>query len=246
MRASWWWIDRYRQSSSYKDFTPEQRGMYRDLLDEVWLRENYCIPNDDRIIGLIVGDPVGWLKNKSAILSKFRLTENGWTHDVALEIIKESERRATNQKNYRDRKRERVDNKVDNADDNNSDNNSDNKADSKSKSKSLSIVSVSVKEKKVKKKEGFIIPTLAEVSEYCLERKNNVNPERWMAFYESKGWMIGKNKMKDWKAAVRTWENGGNHGSTRATGSQNPRPGSKDYVYHDPPGSDIASQESIG
>ena len=52
----------------------------------------------------------------------------------------------------------------------------------------------------------FIKPTVEEVREYCLERKNNVNPEKFIDFYESKDWYIGKNKMKDWKAAVRTWE----------------------------------------
>ena len=52
----------------------------------------------------------------------------------------------------------------------------------------------------------FTPPTLEEVREYCLERKNNVDPEKWIDFYSSKGWMIGKNKMRDWKAAVRTWE----------------------------------------
>lgn len=52
----------------------------------------------------------------------------------------------------------------------------------------------------------FTPPTLAEVKAYCKERGNNVDPERFIDFYESKGWMIGKNKMKDWKAAVRTWE----------------------------------------
>lgn len=52
----------------------------------------------------------------------------------------------------------------------------------------------------------FKKPTLEEVKAYCIERKNNVNPERWFDFYSSKDWMIGKNKMKDWKAAVRTWE----------------------------------------
>lgn len=52
----------------------------------------------------------------------------------------------------------------------------------------------------------FVPPTLDEVRAYCLERKNNVDPESFVSFYESKGWMIGKNKMKDWKAAVRTWE----------------------------------------
>jgi predicted phage replisome organizer len=55
----------------------------------------------------------------------------------------------------------------------------------------------------------FIPPTLEEVQAYCKERNNNVDAERWYNFYTSKGWMIGKNKMKDWKAAVRTWEKGG-------------------------------------
>lgn len=52
----------------------------------------------------------------------------------------------------------------------------------------------------------FIPPTVEEVREYCNERNNNVNPQAFIDFYESKGWMIGKNKMKNWKAAVRTRE----------------------------------------
>ena len=54
----------------------------------------------------------------------------------------------------------------------------------------------------------FSIPTIEEVSEYCKERGNVVNPEKWWNFYSAKGWMVGKNKMKDWRAAVRTWEIG--------------------------------------
>ena len=52
----------------------------------------------------------------------------------------------------------------------------------------------------------FIPPTESEVRDYCNERRNNVNAEAFFAYYESNGWMVGKNKMKDWKAAVRTWE----------------------------------------
>lgn len=55
-------------------------------------------------------------------------------------------------------------------------------------------------------KERFKKPTLEEVKEYCLERNNDVDAETFINFYESKGWMVGKNKMKDWKACVRTWE----------------------------------------
>lgn len=54
---------------------------------------------------------------------------------------------------------------------------------------------------------NFKPPLINEVDEYCRERKNNVDAQRWFDFYTSKGWMIGKTKMKDWKAAVRTWEN---------------------------------------
>jgi|GEM_PF-2406086 len=52
----------------------------------------------------------------------------------------------------------------------------------------------------------FTKPTVEEISEYCKERNNEVDPQRYFDFYEAKGWMIGKNKMKDWQAAVRTWE----------------------------------------
>ena len=53
----------------------------------------------------------------------------------------------------------------------------------------------------------FAIPSLKEVSSYCIERKNNINPQRFIDFYTSKGWKVGKNTMKDWKACIRTWEN---------------------------------------
>ena len=56
------------------------------------------------------------------------------------------------------------------------------------------------------KNNRFVKPTVEEVKEYCRERNNNVNPESFIDFYESKGWKIGKDPMKDWKAAVRTWE----------------------------------------
>ena len=52
----------------------------------------------------------------------------------------------------------------------------------------------------------FQKPSLIEIKQYCNDRKNNVDSNKWFDFYESKGWMIGKNKMKDWKAAIRTWE----------------------------------------
>lgn len=52
----------------------------------------------------------------------------------------------------------------------------------------------------------FQKPSLDEIRLYCQERNNKVDPERFFNFYESKGWVVGKSPMKDWKAAVRTWE----------------------------------------
>lgn len=52
----------------------------------------------------------------------------------------------------------------------------------------------------------FTKPTLAEVSAYCRERGKGVNAEQWYDHYESNGWRVGRNAMKDWKAAVRKWE----------------------------------------
>ena len=57
-----------------------------------------------------------------------------------------------------------------------------------------------------KKTKRFVKPTLDDVQAYCQERQNNVDPESFIDFYESKGWKVGNQPMKDWKAAVRTWE----------------------------------------
>jgi uncharacterized protein YdaU (DUF1376 family) len=52
-------------------------------------------------------------------------------------------------------------------------------------------------------------PTLNEVQAYCAERKNGVDPQQWFDHYSSNGWKVGRNPMKNWKAAVRTWERNG-------------------------------------
>lgn len=57
-----------------------------------------------------------------------------------------------------------------------------------------------------KKRKVFRKPTLEEVQAYCKERKNSVDAQRFIDFYESKGWKVGTSQMKDWKASVRTWE----------------------------------------
>nr|DAY11180.1 MAG TPA: replisome organizer protein [Caudoviricetes sp.] len=59
------------------------------------------------------------------------------------------------------------------------------------------------------KKKRFVKPTVEEVKQYCIERNNCVNAEQFYDYYESNGWKVGKNSMKDWKACVRTWERNG-------------------------------------
>lgn len=61
-------------------------------------------------------------------------------------------------------------------------------------------------EKKEKKEKRFTPPTAEEVRAYCQEKKYGIDPEAFIDFYQSKNWKVGKDKMSDWKAAVRTWE----------------------------------------
>lgn len=57
-------------------------------------------------------------------------------------------------------------------------------------------------------KKSFVKPTVDEVKAYCKERGKGVDPERWWNYYEANGWKVGKNPMRNWQAAVRTWEKG--------------------------------------
>lgn len=83
------------------------------------------------------------------------------------------------------------------------------------------------KEKKIEspnllKQSNVIPPPLDLVTSYCLERKNDIDPQYFINFYESKGWMIGKNKMKDWQAAIRYWE--------KINSDKSPKPQTKEQI----------------
>ena len=64
-------------------------------------------------------------------------------------------------------------------------------------------------------KEKFSKPSLDDVKNYCNGRNNKVDPEAFINYYDSVGWKVGKNKMRDWKAAVRTWERRNNNQNKR-------------------------------
>ena len=56
------------------------------------------------------------------------------------------------------------------------------------------------------KRKRFEKPSISDIKQYCMERNNNIDANQFFDYYESNGWKVGKNSMKDWKAAVRTWE----------------------------------------
>lgn len=63
-------------------------------------------------------------------------------------------------------------------------------------------------------------PTIEQVTEFCSSRGNGIDPQQWFDYYSANGWKVGRNSMKDWQAAVRTWEkngksNGGSNGTVR-------------------------------
>jgi hypothetical protein len=73
-------------------------------------------------------------------------------------------------------------------------------------------------ESEAPKGKRFVPPTVDEVRAYCRERQNGVDAERFIDYYTSNGWLVGRNRMKDWKAAVRTWERN-NYGNKNAVGA---------------------------
>ena len=80
------------------------------------------------------------------------------------------------------------------------------------------------------KQTRFVKPSISEIQEYCNERKNNINAEKFFNHYESNGWMVGRNKMKDWKACVRTWEqNQKKYGQTSQKGFDNSKLNDRDF-----------------
>lgn len=68
------------------------------------------------------------------------------------------------------------------------------------------IDDIDINKRESNKRETFSKPSVQEVAEYCNERRNGIDAEEFVAFYESKGWMVGKSRMKDWKSAIITWE----------------------------------------
>ena len=87
-----------------------------------------------------------------------------------------------------------------------------------------------------KRRRVFKKPSVEEVQAYCEERENNIDPEEFVDFYESKGWVVGKSPMKDWKAAVRTWERNGYGNQKRVENTK------KELIYQPKENEDVSYQ----
>ena len=74
------------------------------------------------------------------------------------------------------------------------------------------------------KKEKFTPPSLEEVQAYCTERGNNIDPNLFIDFYRAKGWKVGAQPMKDWRACVRTWERNGENSSRNQKADEQENP----------------------
>lgn len=97
---------------------------------------------------------------------------------------------------------------------------SDNQNETKTEPKEKVKVKDNVKDKEKDNIKRFTPPSQDEVRTYCQEKGYAVDAERFVDFYESKGWMVGKNRMKDWKAAVRNWSRSQRQESTAEAGKR--------------------------
>lgn len=88
MRAAWWWIDRWRNSSAFMRMSIEEQGLYRNLLDAVWTFDNHVIPDEHRTLVMASGgDSEAWARGGQKVLQWMHRTDGGWTNETALEVI---------------------------------------------------------------------------------------------------------------------------------------------------------------
>lgn len=184
---------------------PAEEGAYIRLLAIAWNSEDCSLPDDDNQLAILSRLNEGWFngsstkvracffsRNKKLFnqrLLKERKKQEEWKEKCRVGGIKSGKSR---------RLKENINEGLLKG--------SSTKDELKANSSFSSSSSISIPKKERKEKKIFIKPTLQEVSAYCVERGRGVDPEKWMNHYESNGWMVGKNKMQDWKAAVRTWE----------------------------------------
>ena len=158
----------------------------RSLKNEGKLMFNDVIPYNAQMIATITRHQIGTVERALGIFKELGLIDvldNGAIYMLNIQnYIGTSSTEADRMRDYRNRVR--------------------------NEKKALIEDKVAEPKQEEKPKKRFVPPTVEEVRAYCNERKNNVSPEHFIAYYEANGWTRGKNgiKIKDWKACVRTWE----------------------------------------
>jgi uncharacterized protein YdaU (DUF1376 family) len=104
MMGLFWWIDRWRTSTAFRDMTLEEQGAYRNLLDEAHLCGG-ALPNDDRILAKACGDATRWPALRDHVLAKFVLTSEGWRNPTLDSVLHQSQLRIDRQRRYRNKLR---------------------------------------------------------------------------------------------------------------------------------------------
>lgn len=172
------------------EMTNQEVGAYIRLLSHQWV--NGGLNGDPNRLANAVG--IGLLEVWDDIKHKFELCEDGKYRNPKLEKVRQT------QINYRNKQSEAGKKGAAKRWDSNPNSNPNSK---KVALQSSSSSSSSVNQKKVAKR--FAPPSINEASDYILEKSYKIDPEYFISFYESKGWMVGKNKMKSWKAAITGW-----------------------------------------
>jgi uncharacterized protein YdaU (DUF1376 family) len=88
MRAAWWWIDRWRKSTAFLSMTAEEQGIYRNLLDGIWLFEG-AIP-DASLFAIAGANATAWERSWPKVQKWFRQTPEGWVNETAFEMMQKT------------------------------------------------------------------------------------------------------------------------------------------------------------
>ena len=204
-------------------WTCEEVGIYFRLLMAEWV--NGPLQNDPvRLAKTCQISTKKFIVNFNRLATKFVQNEEGFLINIRLEQTREKQEFFQESQRLKGKKSGEKRNKKINRGSTGVQPNRQPKVNPSSSSSISSSIKPKNKKESIKKKEShahiFIKPSLEEIEAYCQERKNNVNPKKWLDHYTANGWKIGKAlaPMKDWQAAVRTWEgnnydSGGNNGT---------------------------------
>jgi uncharacterized protein YdaU (DUF1376 family) len=185
--------------------TPAEEGAYIRLLAISWNNENCDLPDDDEQLAILSRLGEGWFNGGSTKIRKcFKAKGNRLYNERLLEERKKQEEWREKSRQGGIKSGKSRNNK--DLDDEGSLKGGSEMVGTKREPKGNSSSSSSSSSSK-KKKDIIIPPKIEDVTAYCQKRNNGIDPQTFIDHYEARGWIIGKNRMKDWMAAVRTWEN---------------------------------------